>query len=99
MSALLQPLWIMVIMGGTANNKGVLVGAALLTTLDRFMRVIQISVLSKLGLGINVIYLRYVIIATTLILILLYKPRGLIPEGPLQTPAWEEVGDHESSSG
>ncbi len=82
---------IMVMVGGVANNKGVLLGSLLLTLLDRLTRV---SFLGMIGIRIafDITYARYVIVGLLIILVLMFKPKGLIPEKPLKTPALEISG-------
>lgn len=77
---------IMVMLGGVANNKGVFLGGLLLTLLDRFTRV---SFLRIIGITItfDITYIRYVAVGVLIILVLMFKPKGLIPEKPLRTPA------------
>lgn len=80
----------MVILGGVANNRGVLLGALVLALLDRLTRA---SFLKLIGITIafDISYLRYVTIGVLIVLILMFKPKGLIPEKPLKTPASEVI--------
>ncbi len=83
-----------VMLGGAANNIGVLVGAAVIAALNVFLNA---SALETLGITVpgNVAttlpYLRYVIMGILIVIILLYKPQGLIPEKPIQTPFLEKL--------
>ena len=78
----------MVILGGMANNKGVILGALALTALDHF---ISPSFLAILGVRVefDITYIKWVIIGTIMVLMLMFRPQGLIPEGPVQTPLLE----------
>ncbi len=78
----------MVILGGMANNKGVIVGTLIMTALDQF---ISPSFLSLLGIRVefDVTYMKYIIIGLIIILVLMFRPQGAIPEGPVETPALE----------
>ncbi len=79
---------IMVMLGGVANNKGVFLGALLLTLLDRLTRA---SFLRMIGITItfDITYVRYIAVGVLIILVLMFRPKGLIPETPLKTPALE----------
>ncbi len=85
----------MVMLGGTANNKGVVVGVAVLVLVDRLFNA---SVLErKFGIPLpdylsnSIAYLKYVVIGLVIVLILMFGPQGLIPERPLKTPIVEET--------
>jgi branched-chain amino acid transport system permease protein len=75
--------WVMVILGGAANNTGIVVGAFAFTSLrrliDYFKRDLEIYV------PFNVVWLEPLILGIMLILILMYRPGGLIPEKPTPT--------------
>ena len=76
--------WIMVILGGIANNRGALLGAFVLTILDSTSMLILAVVGSSQGFVL--VYLRYMIVALLLLLVLLFRPKGIIPEEPLKIP-------------
>lgn len=75
--------WLMVILGGVANNKGAVVGALLLTALQTST---QFGI-SAFGIAASaeVNYLRYIAISIILISVLVFRPKGLIPEKPQKT--------------
>ncbi len=78
----------MVILGGMANNKGVIVGTLIMMILDMF---ISPSFFAMMGVIVefDITYLKYVLIGVIIILVLMFKPEGIIPEGPVRTPAVE----------
>ena len=83
-----------VILGGAANNLGALLGAAVISALYVFMNA---SSLEALGLTLpeNVAaalpYMKYVLLGVVILLVLLYRPQGILPEGPLKTPLVEKT--------
>lgn len=84
----------MVMLGGAANNKGVLLGTAVIILIDQLLNA---SVLNALGLPLPqwlldaTTYIKYVVMGLIIILILLFKPQGMVPERPLETPIVEET--------
>ncbi len=81
-------VWAMIILGGFGNLKGSLVGAAILTLVDRILTFITPL------LGITVIspdYLRWVIVGLLIVVVLIVNPKGLLPEKPIKTPAIDVV--------
>lgn len=85
-----------VILGGAANNRGVLIGVFVLTAVDRLMRS---SILSMAGIDLpfDANYLRHALVGVILTVLILYRPQGLFPERPLRTPAWKVVKQREKS--
>ncbi len=88
-------IWAMVILGGMGNNKGAVVGAAIITFVDRILTFITPN------LGITIItpdYVRWMIVGILIVLVLMFMPGGLVPEKPIKTPAWEAVESLEKES-
>jgi len=88
-------IWAMVIFGGLGNNIGALIGAAVLTFLDRVSFIINILFPN---LPITPDYIRWMFTGLLIILMLMFRPRGIIPEKPIRTPIWtyldKEGEDH-----
>jgi branched-chain amino acid transport system permease protein len=87
--------WAMIILGGLGNLMGSLLGAAIITLVDRALTFIIPL------LGITIIspdYLRWLIVGLLLVIVLLVNPRGLLPEKPIKTPASKEL-EKESREG
>lgn len=78
----------MILLGGTSNNVGVVLGALLLTMVDRMTQASFLA-LFKITIPFDITYIRYMIIGLIMILILMLKPEGLIPEKPVKTPAFK----------
>ncbi len=78
----------MVILGGMANNKGVIVGTLIMMILDMF---VSPSFFAMMGVLVefDITYLKYVLTGVIMILVLMFKPEGIVPEGPVKTPAIE----------
>lgn len=83
-------VWVIMVLGGVANNTGMFVGALIMTLIDRFTRLAKFQ-LVMLNLPFDLNYLRYVAVGIIFILVLMYRPKGLVPEKPVKTPAWEVV--------
>ena len=83
-----------VMLGGAANNIGALVGAAVVAAISVFLNT---SALETLGISVPdavataLPYLRYVITGLLIVIVLLYRPQGLIPEKPIHTPLLEKT--------
>ncbi len=77
----------MVLLGGAANHRGAIVGVLALTLFDRFT---QPPILTALGIywsaPVDLNYVRYIAIGLLLILVLMFRPEGLLPERPVGTP-------------
>lgn len=78
----------MVLLGGSGNHTGVLVGAITMTLLDHVTRPSFYSILGvEVNLPFDINYLRFIIIGLMIILILMFRPAGVLPEKPVRTPA------------
>jgi branched-chain amino acid transport system permease protein len=75
--------WVMVILGGAANNLGVVAGALVFTTLRRVIDFFK-GYLDPF-VPFSVVWLEPLLLGVILILILMYKPEGIIPETSIQT--------------
>ena len=75
--------WVMVIMGGAANNIGVVVGVAVFWFMIKFIDTSKF-VFSGI-IPFDVTWLEYLLIGTILIVILMLRPQGLLPERPTPT--------------
>jgi branched-chain amino acid transport system permease protein len=75
--------WVMVILGGAANDLGVVAGTFI------FVAVRQVIVFYKdvfaPFLPFDVVWLDTLLLGLALIVILIYRPQGLIPEKPIKT--------------
>jgi len=80
-------VWIMVILGGPANTWGALLGAALVQLFDKGAAIAK----DYLTLPIDPTDLQYILFGVLMILVLLYRPRGLLKESQVKTKAIERV--------
>jgi branched-chain amino acid transport system permease protein len=76
-------VWVMVVLGGLGNQRGTLLGALLITLLDRLTAVTAIQ-LNMLGMQWEFNYVRFILFSLILLLMLRYRPQGLLPE-PMRT--------------
>lgn len=78
----------MVLLGGVGNNIGSVLGAILLSLFERFS---QASMLEVFGIrvGFDISYLRYMIIGLLIVLVLMFRSEGIIPEKPVKTPLYD----------
>ncbi len=80
-------VWIMVLLGGPANNWGVLLGAGLVEIFDRGANMAK----DYLILPIDPSNLQYILFGVLIILVLFYRPQGLLRESPIKTKALEAI--------
>jgi branched-chain amino acid transport system permease protein len=80
-------VWIMVLLGGPANNWGALLGAGLVELFDRGTNIAK----DYLTLPIDPGNLQYILFGVLIILVLLYRPHGLLKESMIKTKAMERI--------
>jgi branched-chain amino acid transport system permease protein len=78
-------VWIMVLLGGPANNWGALLGAGLVELFDRGANIAK----DYLILPVDPSSLQYILFGALIIFVLLYRPQGLLKESPIKTKALE----------
>jgi len=86
-------VWIMVLLGGPANNWGVLLGAGLVEIFDRGTNIAK----DYLTLPIDPSNLQYILFGALIILVLLYRPQGLLKESKIKTKALRLVRNGRSA--
>ncbi len=79
-------IWVMVVLGGVGNNRGAVLGALLIALMDRFTQIAAIA-MNMSGSPIEFNYARFILFGVILLLMLRYRPQGLLPESPLTTNA------------
>ncbi len=73
--------WVMMLLGGIANNIGAVIGVFLFVSL----RVTIIYYKQSLAgiIPFNVVWLDYLLLSITLLLVLMLRPQGILPEKPV----------------
>ena len=87
-------VWVMVVVGGTANVRGSFLGALIVSVIDIVTRVFAFEIQGSMkGMLFDPDYLRYIVYAVLIIVTLMFRPSGLIPERPVKTPAWDVINE------
>ncbi len=79
-------VWVMAVLGGLGNNRGALLGALLVTLLDRVTAVTAIQ-LNASGVNLEFNYVRFILFGVILLAMIRFRPQGLLPESPQTTKA------------
>lgn len=84
-------IWVMLIVGGAGNNAGVALGAFAFTFLFKFTDQVKFYFQGYIPFDVN--WLEYMMFAALLILILAYRPGGIIPEKSTSTLPWKTLAE------
>ncbi|MFX0199798.1 MAG: branched-chain amino acid ABC transporter permease, partial [Candidatus Hodarchaeota archaeon] len=79
-------IWIMLVIGGTGNNRGVIFGAILFQYFRRFTR---FELPSYAFFGFNAENFRFIVIGLLLVIFIMFRREGIFKEEPIQTIATE----------
>ncbi len=79
--------FLMLLLGGMGNNRGVIVGTLCFVFAKVFLTIYKFEIRSMLHLPFEATWLEYILFGIVMLLILYYKPEGLIKEKPVLTPA------------
>jgi branched-chain amino acid transport system permease protein len=88
--ALTLNVWVMVVLGGLGNPRGALVGALIVTLLNRATAILAIW-LNQTGLRLEFNYVQYIVFALILLGVLRFRRQGLVPERARTTIAHDEI--------
>lgn len=72
--------WLMVLLGGVGNNLGVVMGTAVFYTIYKLIIYYKFALAGVVPF--DVVWLNYILIGIAVILVLIFRPQGLIPEKP-----------------
>ena len=75
--------FVMILIGGLANNRGVLVGTFIFVLIRKLITFYKDAL--EGFVPFDVVWLDYLLLGVILIVILLYRPQGLLPEKPTRT--------------
>jgi len=77
--------FLMVLLGGLSNNRGVVAGVLAFVAVKILLTVYKFEITAALHLPFEAVWLEYIMFGILMIVILVYKPEGLIKEKPIMT--------------
>lgn len=75
--------FLILLLGGAGNNKGVLLGTLVLVTTKQLLMVYKHEIVELLMIPFETVWLEYIAFGFLMLLVLFYKPEGLIKERPV----------------
>ena len=88
--------WVIVVLGGPANNLGIVLGTLAYVSLGRLIDFYKYQL--ELFIPFNVVWLHSLLLGVLLILIQMYRPEGILREKPIKTLKNEELKSRELNS-
>ena len=85
--------FLMILLGGLANNKGVIAGVLAFVTVKVLLMVYKFEITAALHLPFEAVWLEYIMFGILMLIILIYKPEGLIKEKPIMTDPIKRLAD------
>ncbi len=83
----------MILLGGVGNKKGVLLGTFIFIVVKILLTTYKYEINNLIHLPFETVWLEYIIFGTFMLLILLYKPEGLIKEKPIITAPMKQCAE------
>ncbi len=83
--------FLIILLGGAGNNRGVVAGTFIFVTVMEVIDFYKSSIVAALQLPIQPTWLEYILFGVMMLVILYYKPEGLIPEKPIVTAPIKEA--------
>lgn len=78
--------FLIILLGGMANNKGVILGVFFFVVAKLSLAIYKFEIRSLLHLPFEAVWLEYILFGVVMLLILYYRPEGLIKEKLVLTP-------------
>ncbi len=78
--------FLIILLGGMANNKGVILGVFFFVVAKLSLAIYKFEIRSLLHLPFEAVWFEYILFGIVMLLILYYRPEGLIKEKPVLTP-------------
>ncbi|NJE42628.1 branched-chain amino acid ABC transporter permease [Thermococcus sp. GR6] len=85
--------FIMILLGGRGNNRGVLLGTAIFVTLKVLIETYKFQLVQLLHIPFEPVWLEYILFGVLALLIIYYRPEGLIREGQILTGPIKRLRD------
>lgn len=83
-------IYLIVLLGGAGNFKGTIVGAVIYEIIDVGTNFISPAISSYHYIPANIIpHAKYLVIGILILLIVIYRPEGLLPEERIKTVGWD----------
>ncbi len=83
--------FLMVLLGGAGNNKGILLGTLIFVVVKILLTMYKFEISSILNLPFEAVWLEYIMFGVLMLIILFYRPEGLIREKPIFTKPIKNV--------
>ena len=90
--------FLMVLLGGRGNNKGIIIGTLIFVILKVLLESYIFEIQSILNLPFEAVWLEYILFGILVVLILYYKPEGILSEKPIITPPIKKVMESQNKS-
>ena len=90
--------FLIVLLGGRGNNRGVVLGAFIFVLLKMLIDFYKYDIKSLLHLPFEAIWIQYIVFGMLALLILCYKPEGILKEKPIYTPPIRSRLDNSQNS-
>jgi branched-chain amino acid transport system permease protein len=82
---------LMILLGGLGNTRGVLVGVTSFVVARILLITYKFEIVETLGLPFDPVWLEYILFGFVMLVILVYRPEGIIKEKPVMTEPIKEV--------
>jgi len=87
--------FLMILLGGAGNRKGILLGTLSFVLIKILLTTYKYEISDLLHLPFETVWLEYIIFGVMMLLILLYRPEGLLKEEPIITEPMKQCVNEE----
>jgi branched-chain amino acid transport system permease protein len=83
--------FLMILLGGLGNTRGVFVGVSAFVIARIFLITYKFEIVRILGLPFDPVWLEYILFGIVMLIILIYRPEGILKEKPVMTSPIKKV--------
>ena len=83
--------FLMILLGGAGNNKGIILGTLIFVVVKILLTMYKFEISSLLNLPFEAVWLEYIMFGVVMLIILFYRPEGILKETPIITKPIKEV--------
>lgn len=89
--------WLIMLLGGLGNNLGIALGTLIVVLIRTLLIVYKHDLVAVLGIPFDPVWLEYILFGTVLILVIMFRPEGLLPEKPTFTKPLKKLKEIKKS--
>ena len=90
--------WLIMLLGGLGNNLGIALGTLIVVLIRTLLTIYKYDIVTLLKIPFDPAWFEYILFGTILILIIMFRPEGIVPEKPILTEPLKRLKSKQHST-